>query len=647
MDFFARQDHARAQTRRLVVLFALAVTVVVVAVTAALTLVLAGSSIQMGAAEDPGAWFARNAPLVAGCALVVLAIVLVGAAVKSMQLQGGGAVVARAMGGDLVDANTRDPLKKRLLNIVEEMAIASGVPVPAVYVLEGERGINAFAAGHTPADTVIAVTRGALERFDRAEMQGVIGHEFSHVLNGDVRIDMRLLAMVAGLFAIATVGRVLMRGGSGRRKGGGIALAGLAMFALGWIGIACGRAIQAAISRQREYLADASSVQFTRDPQGLRDALVKVGASGMGSRLAAHGTGEVAHMLFASGTNEVFATHPPLVDRIRALDPAFDPGEFTRMAERFRAEAAAKPAAPPTRPAPATFGGHPVLEAAVATAVLASQPVSASVARPRGPHVRYAERLNAATPPALEAEAADPSGARVLLAALLGGGGEDGTPAPAGALAAAFGPEVAARAAKRAPAIAALPREQRLPLLLRLLPALGRLPLAERRELLAAVDRMVRADGTITLHEYALARLARVHLGDQITHEGGTGGATLLQAEPALQRVFATLARLGHDDEAAAREACERGLTRALPGRPTPYAPPGDWVGAMDADLDRLDALRPAEKQRLVDALATLVASDGRLDLGEAELLRAICGSVHCPLPPLVGAEGDGPTPIA
>jgi Zn-dependent protease with chaperone function len=631
MDFFARQEHARAQTRQLILLFALAVIVVVVAVTSVLVLgfiVATGASSRQSSGSDLLRWVLAHPQLVGAAAVAVLWIILIGSTVRLMQLRDGGAVVARSMGADLVDAHTTDPLKKRLLNVVEEMAIASGVPVPAVYVMESENGINAFAAGNTVADSVITVTRGALDHLDRAELQGVVGHEFSHILNGDMKLNMQLLGLVAGLFAIAMVGRVLTRGSPRRGKGGVFAFVGIAMMMLGYVGLLLGRLIQAAIARQREFLADASSVQFTRDPHGLRDALVKIGATGPGSHLHSHETDEVAHMLFASGANDFFATHPPLVDRIRALDPSFQTEEFARVAAQLPP--------PPARAAVRSPEGGAALAAAPRRSSVDPSQVARNVARPRHLQVRHAERLRAALPAGLVADAADPSTARALLAALLWKPQGAEGPHPWGSLEAAFGADVAAAAADRRATLGALSATQRLPLLQELIPALGRLPASERQRLLEGTDRMVRADGTVTLSEYALARLARVHLGDQIAPPAGGARATLLQLEPELQTLCSVLACCGQADPARAQEAYEHGLMRALPGRRVPYRPIDDWVPVLDRALDRLDHLRPADKQRLVVALASIVAHDGTLDPAEAELLRAICGSLHCPLPPFV-----------
>jgi Zn-dependent protease with chaperone function len=650
MDFFARQEDARARTRGLLALFVLGVFAVVTVVTAALVVVFGGWLDHTDALADPVSWLGGHALDVASCALAVLAIILIGAAVKSLQLQGGGAVVARSMGADLVSAGTTDPRKRQLLNVVEEMALASGVPVPAVYVMEGESAINAFAAGHTPADSVIAVTRGALARFDRDELQGVIGHEFSHILNADVRRDLDLMAMVAGLFAIATVGRLLLRGGRRSRKAGAIALAGLAMLLLGYVGVLFGRLMQAAISRQREFLADASAVQFTRNPQGLRDALVLVGAVPVGSRLVTDEAHQTAHMLFAAGVQSLFATHPPLTERIRRLDPTFQPQEFERVATELVTKEALFPPGPATPPSLPTggvalAGGSTTLAGGTAslgpgTVTVGSAALAASVANPRAPHVHHAALLRVALPPELVAEASDPTGARVLLVALVGVVSGSPGGAPAAALAQAFGPGLAAAALQHAP-LETLPPEQRLPLLLQAVPALGRLPVADREALAGGIDSMVNADGTLTLSEYALARLARMHLHDQLERPARAGGDTLLLREADLVTVFSVLARAGSADPSVARGAFERGFGRALPGRRTEYHPPGAWASAMDEALDRLDGLRPADKSRLLDALALIVAQDGSLEVEEAEMLRAICGSLHCPLPPFVDLDEE------
>ena len=281
MDFFAAQSRAIRTSRWLVLWFALCVLGVI-----AVLCVLAG----MALAGSP--W---SPDLFLPIALASSAIIGGGSAFKHMQLSAGGAVVARDLGGRQVDPGTRDPLERRLLNVVEEMSIASGVPVPEVWLMDDENGINAFAAGTDPANAVIGVTRGCLERLDRAKLQGVVAHEFSHILNGDMKLNMRLTGWIFGLVMISMLGRMMLeslrfaRFRSSRDAGKAIAviaLIGLAIWLVGWIGSMFAKLLQAAVSRQREFLADSSAVQFTRHPEGLAGALKKIGGYQLGGKLS-------------------------------------------------------------------------------------------------------------------------------------------------------------------------------------------------------------------------------------------------------------------------------------------------------------------------------------------------------------------------
>lgn len=282
---------------------------------------------------------AREPTLYATTALT-LSLILGGTLYRIWSLRAGGSRVAMAMGATLVAPGSSDPQLRLLHNVVEEMALASGVAVPAVFVMEEESGINAFAAGFAPTDAAIAVTRGALDMLDRNELQGVVAHEFSHILNGDMRLNIRLMGVLFGILNISVLGRVLMRGGgrrqilSGRNRGGhaGVMMLGFLLMMVGYIGLFFGKVIQARVSREREYLADAAAVQFTREPQGIAGALKKIAASSSGSRLRAGDTDEVSHMLFASGLSSFtdwLATHPPLPERIGLLDPHFRPEDLT------------------------------------------------------------------------------------------------------------------------------------------------------------------------------------------------------------------------------------------------------------------------------------------------------------------------------
>nr|MBA3939311.1 M48 family metallopeptidase [Planctomycetota bacterium] len=345
MDFFARQDSAHRQSRRLGWLFAMAVIGVVVVLNIAAAFAVTAWLAQGRTHARQVVEFSPDEVVLLRwkvhglLTLGTLAVVALGSLYKTAQLAAGGSVVAEMMGGRRIDRNLSGaaPAERRLLNVVEEMAIASGVPMPQVFVLP-EDGINAFAAGHRPDDAVVAVTEGTLARLTRSELQGVVGHEFSHILNGDMGINLRLLGLVHGLLLIALIGEVIMRttyysrsSSNDRRDGNGIFFAGVALFAIGYVGYFFGNLIKAAMSRQREQLADASSVQFTRNPDGLGNALKKIGGGYSESRLTSPHAAESSYMCFGEAIplsfSGLFATHPPIDERIRAVDPAWD-GRF-------------------------------------------------------------------------------------------------------------------------------------------------------------------------------------------------------------------------------------------------------------------------------------------------------------------------------
>ncbi|HRQ88759.1 MAG TPA: carboxyl transferase domain-containing protein, partial [Bacteroidia bacterium] len=331
MDFFEHQEVARRKTHVLVLYFALAVAGIVVAVYALIVGILAFAGeegrAELGRAEYGALW---------NPGLFLITAVGTGSVVF-LASTGGGAVVARELGGRQLDVNTTDHHERRLLNLVEEMAIASGVPVPAVYVMDAEDSINAFAAGKTPSDAVIGVTRGCMTLLSRDELQGVIAHEFSHILNGDMRLNIRLMGLLFGILFLALVGEIILRSlprtnvGSNRKEGAGIALvmfvAGLGLFLIGSVGAFFANLIKASVSRQREFLADASAVQFTRNPDGIAGALKKIGGLSAGSQIANPMAKDASHLFFGNAvSSQLFATHPPLRERIRRLLPHWDGG---------------------------------------------------------------------------------------------------------------------------------------------------------------------------------------------------------------------------------------------------------------------------------------------------------------------------------
>ncbi|MET0499309.1 MAG: M48 family metallopeptidase [Steroidobacteraceae bacterium] len=638
MNFFSRQDETRRLSRRLVILFALAVIAVVAAVDLVIFTVVASMHPDAQEIAIPGSgWMSANAGVVMVTTLSVLAVIGLSSLYKIVVLSGGGGVVARSLGGVRVSADTTDPLQRRLLNVVEEMSIASGVPMPEVYLLEQESGINAFAAGHNTSNAAIAVTRGTLVTLNRAELQGVIAHEFSHILNGDMRLNIRLMGLLFGLLVIALIARTMLQFSprSSSRKGGGAAailVAAFAVLAIGYVGLFFGRLIQAAVSRSRESLADASAVQFTRDPGGLRGALVKIGALSGGSAIHNPEVEEVAHMLFAPGIGRLFATHPPLLERLQAIDPRFDQGEFAAMRARLAQNLAeAQIETPPARPSAAKR-----MDSLLATAAPAM--AASLVGNPGTQHMELAQTIRESLPESLVVASRHPTSARALLLALAL---ETDTPARARQLLfieAQLGSEVAAAVKSLLNDVDDLELRQRLPVLSSAFPALRQLPREERSQLIFLLNGMLQREGRLSLRSYTLRQLARVHLRDDLNPAAASGRLTLDRVVNELKVLFSVLALYGHEDEAQARKAYEAGMLHVLPRLRPPFANTDNWPQQLDVALNRLDMLAPMAKQQLVEALVKTAIHDQQLNIGEAELVRVVCASLHCPLPPLLTA---------
>ncbi|MDA1307776.1 MAG: M48 family metallopeptidase, partial [Acidobacteria bacterium] len=429
--FFEHQDRARRSTTRLVVLFGLAVLAIIVSIE----LLLAATMGYLSRNPDTGAvdWTAVTDPqLIVVSVIGTLIIVGGGSLFKMAQLRGGGPVVAEQLGGRLLTSGANDPIEQRLLNVVEEMAIASGTPTPPVYMLDHEDGINAFAAGFSPNDAVIGVTKGTATRLTRDELQGVIAHEFSHILNGDMRLNLRLMGLLHGILIIGMLGYYVLRisfySGGGRRSKDGnsgvpIMAIGAGLAVIGFAGTFFGNLIKAAVSRQREYLADASAVQFTRQPDGIAGALKKIGGFAKGSSIQHPNAPEASHMFFGratSGFSAMFATHPSLDDRIRRIDPSWD-GTFPENVARtdatldavaasgasgFAGEASTASAAAPTKVSAS------VLNPAVSEAV-------GSIGQPGPAHLAYAAAILRDMPDVLLSSAREPYGARAVIYTLL------------------------------------------------------------------------------------------------------------------------------------------------------------------------------------------------------------------------------------
>ena len=643
MNFFEQQTQARAASRRMVILFVLAVVVVVAAVDVVLAF-----AVGIGD-QKHGLVVLRPGVLILG-ALGTLAVIACASMYKTSHLRGGGGSVARELGATPVPGQTTNFAWRRLRNVVEEIAIASGLPVPEIYVLEKDAGINAFAAGYTAADAAITVTQGALDKLTRDELQGVIAHEFSHILNGDMRLNIRLMGLVFGILVLGIVGRKILEvGGRGSRNIAAVLVFGLAIFIIGYVGMLCGRIIKASISRSREFLADASAVQFTRQSDGIAGALKKIAALAEGSKLQRAETEEVAHMLFSDGVgySALMATHPPVLQRIRRLDPRFDESEFAAIARGWSQPVHGDD---PDAPDASLSGFVPAgnaprssrvvkpssLPKAGAAISVSAAGVARQVGNPASDDYRTADAIHAEIPPLLRAAAQDAQRAMVLVFALALDADTTLRHDQLQQLGRYYDDKLRDTCAELGVAVDSLHPLQRLPLAALAFPVLRRKPRPELQRFLIALNGLIQADGRVALPEYCLVKLIGVQVMDALDPSAArvSGSRKLTQCAQELSDLFGVIARHGHDDATLATRAFGFGMQEVLPGSMRPYAPPPAWGSALDKALPVLDQLQPAGKELVVRGLVRAISEDGQVTVAEAELLRVVCAALHCPLPP-------------
>lgn len=629
MNFFEYQEAARRQTRWLVFYYILAVVLIILTLYVVAGLLLHYD--RFAVPGEPPNWMGIWDPALFGMvALGTGALILIGSLYKIATLASGGEAVATMLGGRPVNTDTSTLEERRLLNVVEEMAIASGTPIPRVFILDNEDGINAFAAGFSPGDAVIGVTRGAIQTLNREELQGVIGHEFSHILNGDMRLNIRLIGVLNGILVIALTGYWMFRimsqssGRSSRDKKGNplmvLVLLGLAMMVIGYIGVFFARLIKSAVSRQREFLADASAVQFTRNPDGLSGALKKIGGLVSGSRLQASSAEAASHLFFANGISASFlnllATHPPLEERIRRLDPAFNP--------------AASPVPPPL---PMSGADQSHIGLSASRAVSSAGTLSArSLVQAGSMIAQIPEELVTAAHTLRDA----PS---ILLGLLL-------SPEPpardrqlelikANGLA-----DLAPDVVRRAAVIGALPAHSRPPLAELATATLKQLSPERYTGFRSAVMGLVSADSQVTLFEYMVMRMMVRHLDSRfgIGRRPRPRHASLAPISRDVQVVLSALCWFGTEAADEARKAFSEGMEH-LEGAGLTLLPAAESsLDALDRALDRLAEATPPVKQKLIAAFTAAVSADGTIIPDEAEALRAVADALDCPIPPMVQA---------
>jgi Zn-dependent protease with chaperone function len=635
LDFFARQEQSRRTSRTLVGVFMLAFVVVALATTAVVAVALRGytqNNALSVSTENWREWLAGHGGFVAAVAIGTFGAMLLASFYRAASISRGGGQVARMLGATRVDGASNDPLTRRLVNVVEEMALASGVPVPEIYVLEQEAGINAFAAGKTPADAAIAVTRGALDRLERAELQGVIAHEFSHVLNGDMRLNQQLLSLSFGILVLSLVGRWVLRSarfarGGRRGRGNGVAVVlviGLALTIIGGLGIVLSRLIKAGVSRERERLADASAVQFTREPEGLAGALKKIG--GHTARIESVDTEEVGHMLFEHGSrfSTWFSTHPPLLERIRALEPGFDPRDLTAASA-----APPEPAADDARaPGVAALAGI----AAPAAALLAHAGEVGPAASGRA--------LTAALPIELHDATRSRDASFLVVLALALSVDEGARNRQLELLRQQLGVVRTERCRRLFAGLAAVEARLRLPVLELAFPALKQRPPEQLKYLRELVAKLQELDRSQRLFDFALLRVLDAYFrGIPGVEAPAAAPRVRLDAREATRLLLRNVAAFGHQEAASARAAYAAGLASlGWPAAPTdPQFEPPESARALadvDAALATLAAARPRDKERILRGVLATIQADAVTATEERELFRVIAAALDCPLPP-------------
>lgn len=636
MDFFSQQDKARRKTSLLVIYFLLAILLIVLAINTVVYFALSEAGYQATQNSAPvslNQWLEQ--PYWLYISVGTMLLIILGSLVRLFKLRGGGQSVAEMAGGRLLDMDTRDNSEIQYIHVVEEMSIASGVPMPSLYVMDNEQGINAFVAGFRSTETVMAVTRGALDTLSRDELQGVVGHEFSHILNGDMRINIRLIAILAGILLIGKVGELVLRS-SGRRsggnnKGGGaILLLALALFAIGYIGLFFGRLIKAAISRQREFLADASSVQFTRNPKGMAGALYKIQQHAAGAFLNTSSAEDMSHMCFGETVKlhftSLLATHPPLEIRINAVDPMFLKTERAKaiIQKRNQLEGTS------TVESMTDNGISQFAENGSPTSIEA---VTASVGNPTPEHLVYAHQLISSLPASISEVMHSKQGADLVIYGLLLAGMDK-------KIGLDFLRQQNLLNEQSTPVLDdlyTLDRRLRLPVVDLVLPVLKRLDEQQKSDFIGSIEQLIKLDNKFTLFEFVLLTLIKQHLDKDAGKVNRIRHYSFKSVRSEIRLLLSVLAQSSGQTAEKISSAFKRAMTTFSPSSDT--LQPLSEVSAekITQALNELNGLSPMLKKSIIDACADTVLDDGIVMPAEAELLRAISSTLDSPMPPLLG----------
>lgn len=644
MDFFDAQDRARKSTGKLLALYAVAVVLIILSVYVVALLILGylgGSGI--GTPWQPG--------LLLFVSALVLLLIISGTIIRVAQLRKGGSAVAEMLGGRKAEPSTTDFGESQLIHVVEEMAIASGMPVPDIYILDNETNINAFAAGFTTDDAAIGVTRGAIDQLSRDELQGVIAHEFSHIFNGDMRLNIRLIGILNGILLLHIMGMIVMRGtlfsggarvssSGNRNKDGGqgaiaILLLGLSLVVIGYIGMLFGRMIQAAVSRQREYLADAAAVQYTRNPDGIAGALEKIGRTTDGGKIEDGHSMEFSHMFFANSfhtaLDKLFATHPPLKKRISAIRPGNDP-ESIRKKKRIDQRLEADRLQQQTKGS-ADRSGSPA--GALADTLPITEMLMASIGTMESGGVDEASKLINSIPDELMKAAREPMGAEAVIYSLLLVNRERSDAEFPDWAKQIIHPELVDEVSKLLPEIHQGKREWSLPLAVIAMPALRNMSESQYRQFRTSMKEIIHYDNEVTLFEFAIEKLVE-HRLDSHFKKDSTQKIRHHHLKSLKKEITVVLSALANISEENPDDAWQKGVAtmkKAAPENIRRMSPDEYTIDDLDSALDEMNLSANPVKRYLIRSMIFCALSDDKLSIEELELLRAMSEAIGCPIP--------------
>ncbi|EGN75415.1 Zn-dependent protease with chaperone function [Idiomarina sp. A28L] len=645
MNFFEHQAIARRNTRLLVVLFGLAV-ISLLLLTGLLVAAFTGGMSAMDEESAGGGQFLFHWDIIVAVMGMTLSAISLAVLFKWYMLKGGGKVVAESLGGRRLSPDSNDATERKVLNVVEEMAIAANMPVPPVYLMEQEQGINAFAAGYSPRDAVIGVTRGCVENLTRDQLQGVIAHEIAHILNGDMRMNIRIIAILNGILFISHAGYLLLRTGmySRRNDKNPLPFIGIGLLVIGALGVLFGNIIKAAVSRQREYLADASAVQFTRNPEGIGGALEQIGAlssdKGSGSKVESKNADEASHLFFGQAISKavsLFATHPPLAKRIKRVRPNWD-GKFRsnpkkQLAEELAAESKLSEKERMAQRMAVLGSTAGALGGGIGGGVAASLPEGMIPGDYADAGQNFTQGVVAATiiDEAMRTEVRQQAGAQALVFAMALSADNEVRNNQFKIIASEHDRELQQRSEKDYQQISELPLEQRLPLIELSVPALKSLDKDEAYKALATLDKLVAADNQVSLYEWCLVQMLQRYVRAEFEPNKRVAKVGIRKQSDA-EFTLSVLAWYGHESDSAAEAAFAAGA-QGFSKNLKPYRQQPFNFAELSDCLDRIDQWSVQEKEQMVNAWLTCAKNDGEINVVERKLLTTLSACIGEPLP--------------